>query len=94
MELETASRERSNGEGEDVQMENTNNAPIEIDSNNEEELLSPWPQFKKSMRFKKANGNNCLFEYKLCITKVHEIGAHKSSYNNEKSHSQKKHPSR
>ena len=75
-------------------MENTNIASIEIESNDEEESLSPWPRFKKFMRFKKANVNNYLFECKLCIPKVHEIRAHKSCYNNEKSHFQKKHPSR
>ena len=32
MELETENSQRSNGEGEDVEMENTNNAPIEIDT--------------------------------------------------------------
>ena len=53
MELETENSQCSNGEGEDVEMENTNNAPIEIDSNDED---------KKFMWFKKANGNNYLFE--------------------------------
>ena len=32
MELETENSQRSNGEDEDVEMENTNNAPIEIDT--------------------------------------------------------------
>ena len=56
--FETENSQCSNGDGEDVEMENTNNAPIEIDSNDEEESLSPWPQFKKLMQCKKANGNN------------------------------------
>ena len=77
-----------------VEMENTNDDPIEIDSNDEEESLFTWPQFKKFMRFKKANENNCLFECKLCIPKVHEIRVHKSSYNKVNSHFQKKHRSR
>ena len=69
-----------------VETENTDNAPIKIDDNDEEELLFTWPQLKKFMRFKEANKNNCSIEYELCIPKVHEIRAHKSSYNKVKSH--------
>ena len=67
MELETENSRRNNGEGEDVEMESTNNAPIEIGGNDNEESLSPCPQFKKFMGFEKANGNTYSFECKLGI---------------------------
>ena len=86
MELETENSQRSNGKGGDVEMVNIYNAPFKIDSNDEEESLTP---FKKFLQFKKANGNNYSFQCKLSISKVHEIRTHKNSNNNVKRISRK-----
>ena len=69
------------------------------DENKEYEIVevsgseNPWPHLNQFLSFIKSDGMNYVFKCDLCHPLNHEIRAHKSSYNNVKSHFKKKHPS-